>query len=223
MKCRVDMAKICCGLVLLLFLSYTTYSYVYCNGAGSGYEENQNPDPGLQAVCDLSIDMLIVEGAGFYLAAVSDIQSLLRSYELHDLYGTPLSLLREPADRALFNMNYAIYTYERLIRKAEYTPYNQETLAKLAAFDYESYLAANGLNRAWFDEVAIFLKNGDITGIFKETCSKFTALRERLKQVRESLLQYRLPLLSDMWRLQEQCTETSYFGSCAARIFREIR
>jgi hypothetical protein len=125
-------------------------------------------------------------------------------------------------DRAHNYMQMAKDTYERLIRKAEATPYNETVLAKLRDFDYESFMEKNGFNPVLFDLVRHYLKNGDITGMFKRTYSDLTVMIDILNKIRESVSQYGLPEISLFRQLNEKQALASVFGSYAARIFSEI-
>jgi hypothetical protein len=120
-------------------------------------------------------------------------------------------------------MDKAITTYETLIMKAESTPYNKEVLEKLAGFDYYAFMMENRLNKEIFQQVEGYLKSGSITGVFKHTHENLINIKRLLESIKGPASVNRLPDVDTMWQLNEQCLETSYFGSCVARTFNNLK
>ena len=80
----------------IILLQMNAYSYINFNGAGNGYEP-----PGRSAVPTTNtLEYYIVESAGYYLAAGSDIQALLYMVELQDSRGLDFAAVNKSVDNA---------------------------------------------------------------------------------------------------------------------------
>jgi hypothetical protein len=215
---------------MVLMVSFTAiifvlnvYPFIYLNGAGSGYGSGgEGESPGIQAIEDQSIEYYIMVAGTYYLEANTQVQILLKLVEQQEIQGVNYTEVQLVVNRAHNYMQMAKETYERLIRKAEATPYNETVLAELRDFDYDSFMEKNGFNPVLFDLVRQHLQNGDITGMFKRTCSDVTGMIDVLNKIRENVSQYRLPEISIFRQLNEKQALASVFGSYAARVFSEI-
>jgi hypothetical protein len=194
------------------------HAYINCNGAGGGYEGSESP-----AVDNNPIEALIVEGGCFYLEANSYIQILLRTIEGQDREAVDFEELRLTAENAFEKMDLAVKTYENLVRLAESTPYNQIVISKLVNFDYDLFMQQQALNPAAWKEVEEYLKNGDITGVFKRVLSSFSNIASLAALMKSEISQHRLPPMPLCWQLNEKSAGASLFGSYVARVFDAIQ
>ena len=151
--------------------------------------------------------------------AYSDILVFLNRMELSDLQGIDYRESQQLLDRALENMLNVLKTYERLINKAEVTPYKEAVISKLMDFDYNGFMQERGLNGVVFAEVEEYLKKGDITGILRQMYTEFTIIAGLLYSVRNELYFEKLPEMTNVWRLNERCTQTLLFGQYGSRVF----
>ena len=195
------------------------FSYILQNGSGKGYESG---DGDSAAISSLSIETLVIQGAGYFLEANSSIQTLLNRVEWQDFNGLSAGELEQLSQRAFTNIILAGMTYEQLSRVAESTPYNREFIAKLQAFDYHSYMTEMGLNAVVFNRLKVYLEKGDITGTFKHAHANMAVIKDLLTEIKTVIADNRLPGLSLLWKLNETCAETLLFGSYAARVFHVI-
>ena len=216
--------KIFLKVLFLVFisiaLSMNAYSYIWLNGAGGGYEEGDGSESTYGE--NVTVEDYIIEGAGYYLAANAGVQSLLNMAELKDSTGIDYYLVLKTLDRAISNMENAINTYEKLIGKAESTPYNKAVIDKLANFNYSLFTQEKGLNGVVFGKVEEYLKNGDITGMFKYTYSGLQTIFSALNRVKEDISLDKFPGTPVFWNLSDAFSETSLFGGYVARVFSEI-
>ena len=212
--------KVLFVLFILIIFCLNSFSYILQNGSGQGYTDG-NEDKNI--LCNVSIESYVIQGAGYFMEANSYIQSILNRVELKDITGIDFNELYRLVDRALENIKVSRMTYGELIQLAEVTPYNREFIVKLKAFDYRSFMTGMDLNSVVFNQVRGYLERGDITGTFKHTYSKLAAIEDLLKAIKNEISFYRIPGLSLLWKLNETCTETSLFGSYAARVFHALR
>ena len=223
MKLKKFLKVFIVGFVCFFLVLNHSYSRINCNGAGGGYGDGDGSDDG--SICSYggTIEFYIVQGAGYFLKANSDIQILLRHVELQELEGIDYQEMQRMVNSALENMNNAKQTYEILILTALKTPYNQSVIDILKDFDYESFMKENGLNGVIYEKMRGFLQKGDITGVFKYTYSRCLEIIYLLDAINLAVSRYYLPGLSIFWRLNESTADVSLFGSYVARVFAWIR
>lgn len=212
------------GMLILLIIPTVVFPRIWGNGAGGGYG---GPDGGSSNVAGIhsqtnTIEKYVIRGAGFYLDAYSDILELLNRIEESDLKGMDYDEVRNISDRALENMYNAMETYYYLIRRAEMSPYNETVITKLMAFDYAGFMEKWGLNSVLFKKVEKYLGIGDITGTFKYIYIELTAIVKMLHNIRNELYLGKIPELSNLWRLNELCSQTLLFGQYMSRVFYTI-
>jgi hypothetical protein len=208
-------------VTFVLVLWCYAFPYIKNNGAGGGYGGDGETTDGTHGE-NMTIENYIVEGAGHFFRAKKDIQELLEIVELQDVQGIDFENMNRAVDSALLNMNLAVDTYDSLIAAAEATPYNETVLCKLRYFNYFGYMWEHGLNWIVFNRVELYLGNGNITGVFKYSRSRFLEARQLLNTVKEELSLNKLPATPVFWQLNETFDEISLFGSYVARVFASL-
>lgn len=211
-------SKVLIITIVMFAFNMSIHARINCNGAGGGYEGGES-----RAVDNNPIEALIVEGGCRYLEANSYIQILLRTIEGQDREAVDFEELRLTAENAFEKMDLAVKTYENLIRLAESTPYDQIVISKLVNFDYDLFMRRQALNPAAWKEVEGYLKNGDITGVFKRVLSSFSGIAALAALMKSEISQHRLPPLPLCWQLNEKSAGISLFGSYVARVFDAIQ
>ena len=66
---------------IFILFNINAFSYVVTNGSGTGYTGVTSDDSGIS---NISIEMLIIEGSGYFLKAQADIQNFLNRIEWQD-------------------------------------------------------------------------------------------------------------------------------------------
>lgn len=207
----------CFGLIII---GTFCFSYIHANGSTGGYDEGTE-SPGIQS--NISMEILVTEGASYFLQAQAKIQTILNQVESQDIKEIDFVELNRLICNALNNIVNTKLTFEELIKVAEVTPYNIDVIEKLKIFDYETFLKKHGLNPFIFCSVREYLEKGDITGTYKHAYSNFMEIEQMLLNIQSVILENRLPELEIFWRLNELCAESSLFGSYIARIFKDIK
>jgi hypothetical protein len=190
------------------------------NGATGGYNEDTQ-SPGIQS--KIPMEILLIEGAGYFLQTQSNVQTLLHIVELQDIKFIDYIELNKLVNSTLINIINARLAYEELIKVADITPYNLYVLEKLNKFDYETFMKEKGLNPYIFGTVRDYLVEGDITGTFKHAYINFKEIEQLLLNIQSSVLENRVPDLEILWRVNELCAEETLFGSYIARVFKTIK
>ena len=208
---------VCLGLIII---GNFCFSYYYFNGSGSGYNEDIQQS-GIQG--HISMEILVTEGASYFLKAHANVQTLLNQLECRDLKGIDFIELNRLIMEALKNISYTKLTFEELIKVAELTPYNLVVIEQLNCFDYDAFLNEYRLNPFIFAIVRDYLVDGDITGTYKHAHGNFKEIDQLLLDIQSAILENKLPELKVCWRLNELCAEETLFGSYIARIFKAIK
>jgi hypothetical protein len=204
---------------IFILINIDAFSYVEFNGSGTGYSKGTSDG---SCINNISIEMLIIEGEGYFFKAKADIQSFLNIIEWQDTRVINYIDLNQVIKSALNHMIMARSNFEELIKAAESTPYNLEVIERLKEFDYDSFIKEYNLNPYVFNIVKEYLMKGDITGTFKYTNEKFKEIEQAIIKIQEEVSANRLPGVSMCWSLNELCAETTLFGSYIARIFKNI-
>ncbi len=213
----------------LILTTGNAYGYIAANGAGIGYCDPAG-DPGCEedksgtalSMSYAPIESYIEEGGGYFLNAFSTLLSMSNRVEMTNLAGIDRGELQQIVNQSLENITRAKYTYSLLIRAAEETPYNPDVLLKLKNFDYRGFMTRHSLNSVIFKEVEAYLQKGDITGIFKRVNNGFLSIEKLLLSIKTKTDLKRVPELSDIWKINEEASDTLIFGQYVARIFSEL-
>jgi hypothetical protein len=210
-------------LAMILFVAVMPgFTRICENGAGTGYDESQASEGAAVGDIKLSIEDYIERGAGYFLMAKKEVDTMLRMVELQNINGLSIEELKAVTDRALDYMNRALDTYSVLVRRVEATPYDSRVIARLKQFDYNAFGKQFRLNPDVFNKVEGYLKNGDLNGIFKRKIPIFSKILELLKEAKSDLNNNNIPKLNILWTLNETFSRSSLFGSYVARVFQSL-
>jgi hypothetical protein len=202
-------------IIILIILPIFAFPYIFGNGSGSGYGEGE----GDAAVGCTSIEVLVVQGAGYYLNAYSEVLSFLNRVELSGSTDNIPVEWDNMLQHALTSMFYALATYDQLILMADSTPYNTPVISQLINFAYDRYMSENQLNPVIFQEVQGFLGEGDITGLYKQIREDLWEIAIDLLSVHYNVVSGKMPPMSQLWKLNEMSSHTLIFGQYVARVF----
>jgi hypothetical protein len=217
---KISAVKVVIFCFSLIIINNYCFPWVYFNGATGSYNESTQP-PGIQS--NMPMEILLIEGAGYFLQTQSKVQTILKMVEWQDIKFIDYIEFNQMVKIALINITNARLSFEELIKVAEVTPYNLEVIGQLNRFNYETFLKEHSLNPFIFYTVRDYLVKGDIIGTFKYSYERLKEVEQLLLIIQESTSENRLPELEVCWSLNEKCLETSLFGSYIARIFKSIK
>jgi hypothetical protein len=207
--------KIAVGTIFVMIIGVYSQALIMGNRGEIVYP----PDPGFKSV---SIDSYIIEGAARFLAAYSNTLTLLNRVELSGVSGVDYKELGILVNSAISNMEKAKAAYGNLKQQAEATSYNREIIDILAVFDYTRFRESKGLNPVIFDRIQNYLVKGDVNGVWGFLYDKTETLLKKMYDVKSSVDTARFPGIENLWRLNQEFSETILFGQYAAEIFFEI-
>jgi len=226
----LSIVKIVFLAAILVIFTTNGYSRLAGNYSGTGYSDggsgggdgSSGGTTAVQSVSDSPIESQVIRGAYFFLQAQSEINALMSVVEISDIEGLNYDLLLSHTEKAITHIKDAFYTYQNLIQLAEQTPYNSDILSLLKSFNYDEFSQDNGLNPIIFNQVTLYLKNGDITGTYRYIQNAFFEMHTMLNQVWLEATMDMTPNLPNLWRLSAKSSETLIFGQYISRVFYRI-
>jgi hypothetical protein len=205
---------------LIFGLSHNVFAYIFGNGAGCASCDSDNGEEQTKSdnTCDL-INNYIEEGAGYFLDSYGDVLRLLNRVELSDQRNLDYDELNKIVDSGIRNLKSALQIYEKLIKIAELTPYNEAAIYKLETFDYKTFMEKNDLIPTIFNDLQTYLQNGNITGIYKRIYSDLNTLLNLLYVLKSEVSINKMPALSVVWKLNKKYSYTLLFGQYISEVF----
>jgi hypothetical protein len=204
-------------MAVLVAAGMSTYAAWIANNSGSGF----GGGGGGESARSVSVESYVIQGAGFFLESYSHVLAYMREVELNqanpDFEKLSLSL-----DNALASMNNANATYAALKQLADNTPYNQQVIDALKAFDYDGFESQHGLSAGMFKRVKKFLEKGDIRGTYGVLRDDTGRIIEYIEQLKTQVDDMKTPSVSITWKLNQAITDTLLFGQYVSQIFADI-
>ncbi len=204
-------------LTIFVLSAINGFGLLYQNGAGGGYEGETEG-----AAKNNTIESMVIDGAGYFLAAYSDVLELLQRVELSDKNGMDYTAAQDVLGNAITNLENARDTYISLTGVAGNTPYNPQVIDKLKQFDYHTFQVNNKLNPIICKEVEAYLVNGDINGTFAKSHAAFQAMIELLKAIEADVCLGKLPSISALWACNQAMSTELLFGQYEAQVFAAV-
>lgn len=192
------------------------------NGAYNGGDSAGDYDGKSAPSAAPILEVLIIEGAGYFLDSHADFQRFLNKYEMAELNGADFQEWQAVLDVAISRMKAANDTYYSLKIVAEGTPYNQAVIEMLKEFDYPGFSLGKGLNAGVFLSMNEFLRRGDVTGTYNKIHLETAGILERLADIKKNIEQGVYPDISKLWVLNQKYSDTLFFGQYMAMVFREV-
>lgn len=200
---------------LILTLNVRLYPLVIHNGVGTAYGDT-GPKASLTSN---TIEDQIINAASYFLDASNQINQLLNHFELQAMNTIDTTTLVLVADNALVNIQKTKDIYGQIIKQAENSLYNPTVIKALANFPYETVGQQESLNTTILAEVETYLKNGNVTGVFKRTYDSLATIEGLLQNFKTQLNTDPNTAVSLAWDVNETTDQVLMFGSYVARVF----
>jgi hypothetical protein len=208
------------GIVILTVTTALSYALIMGNFAEIAFVPPVDPeDPETKSI---PLSDSIINGAGSYLKAYSNLMLFLNRVEMADIDGVDYKEMGTILNNAVGDMEMAKEAYTGLKQSMDNTPYNPAVIDYLLAFDYKGLQEAYGLNASIFEQVGSYLGKGDVRGFFGHLLTSTGAILEQLYKMKESVDTENLPAIEDLWRINQDFSETMLFGQYAAKVFKNF-
>ena len=165
----------------------------------------------------------LVEGAGYILDAHSGVMNFINRFEMVELNGANYTEMGDILYRVIDNLENARNIYIMINFIAESTPYNEELISRLKTFDYDGFRENHKLYPLVFDRLKEFLAMGNIRGIFKEVLNDIDSLLDQAYALKKSINEAKLPVVQNIWQLNQSFSENLFFGQYFSQIIYEIK
>jgi hypothetical protein len=205
-----------------LFVSESLPIATY-NGSGSGYGEGgQSGSSGIKELTP-GIEDLIITGAGYFLRSKADFLLCLNKIELSPLEGVDYTEVQYLLKSAIHNMEKAGENYGQLVSIAYVTPYRIDVIEKLKAFDYDNLLEEKGLNAIIFKDMQSYLSAGNLRGLHSRALLDTMNILAMLYRIKPAIDSGQIPVLEDLWRLNQAYAEAHLLGQYTAEVFDQVK
>lgn len=170
-----------------------------------------------------SLESYVVTGAAGFLQSYSSMLFFLNKIELSVYNDLDYSELQSVLHSAIEHMKNAESAYVDLNREVSLLPYKPEVVAALAGFDYNSFEQAKFLNHSVFSEVQVYLKSGNVKGIYQKALSDIEGILDMLAVLKTKIDAGQFPALSDLYKTNQSYSQALLFGQYVAEVFMEVK
>jgi len=205
-------------IILSVTLSINGYTWFVANATCTAFDPNPCDDDEVKGA-SISLGTLIVEGAGYLLKSNSNYQAFLEIVELSGTRETNREVLLNTLSDVAFQMESANEIYYQMLDVTKSLKYDTDILNKLHTFDYEGFLAEQGLNSTVFDKVTTLLREGDVRGCYNFIYNKTLDMKSRLTAIITDVSINMIPDIPSCWRLNQTFQETLLFGQYITEVF----
>lgn len=197
------------------------------NGIGNGYCPPNDPncptkpsaERGQALIYAESMETLVEKAGAAILGANADYLDVLRMVEAGNVEGMNYSAIIQRLSDTVAKLKTALDNYQLLIAQAEITPYNPVFINGLRTFDYSGYMKEFGLNPVIFNDLKVFLSEGDLTGLLWYNQRRLYTLYKLALQLKAEALEKGVPGLSKLWWVNERFCDYNLFGQYSSRVF----
>ncbi len=170
------------------------------------------------------IRLHIIEAAGYFMKSYSEFLLFLNKVELADIESERINYtgLRQIIDNTVAHMEDAHERYGTLTQIADNTLYDQTVISRLLDSNYSLRQESGDPKSVTLNEGEIYLRSGDIRGIYHKMLADTRQILDMLKVIRSAVEAEVTPGNSDLWKLNRFYSKTMLFGQYTAEIFSKI-
>jgi hypothetical protein len=212
-------------LILSMLFTLSIYSFFAANTSDTAFISTTPDDERAISFpkASGSLSYLISKGTGFFLKSHSEMLLFLNLIEISEISRLDFFELQKVLNRAIENIYQARTTYYQLKRLAAVTPYNEEVIAKLKAFDYDKLQSERNLNGVIFNRVKKLLSIGDVRGAYILFYEDLNYLFERIRGLKSIVDSEKIPRIHELWRINQRFSEAQLFGQYLTEVFNELK
>jgi len=216
-------------IMLLAFGSINAFPLFYFNEGGCAFEPGCDPDggsgdSGLYVPSSSGLmAMYIIEGAGYVLDARAGVTTFMNRFETAELTGADFAGMRDILSGVIDNLEKAKAYYVFINYIAAFTPYREDVIERLKAFDYDGFQKRWGLYPNVFDRVKRYLSAGDVRGVFSVISKDIDLLLDRLYALKRDIDTDKFPSVQSVWQLNQAFSDNIFFGQYFAMVMYEVK
>jgi hypothetical protein len=93
----------------------------------------------------------------------------------------------------------------------------------LIEFDYYGFQKQSDFIPFIFNQVQAYLAVGDVRGVYSRFYNNACDILEQLQKIKEEIDAEIMPDLSDLWKLNQKCSEYKIFAQYVAQVFYKLK
>ncbi len=219
-----------CAFVLVVFTGMS-FGVVWENDSDCLFAQSPGSDPcnnGGGQVTGLMKPMAVVQSAGLGSYIVESAGHLLNSYsssllflnrvEMASLNGLNTDELRETLYNSIEYLEKAATAHSLLNEMARVTPYNQEMIERLKAFDYKAFQEKKKLNPYVFATVTRYFRKGNVIDYYEHSYATIGNLLDQLYALKQTIDAGDFPTIESLWRLNQEYSYLLLVGQYVAEV-----
>ncbi len=211
--------SIFCKTLILCFIfaicSTQVYPRIWCNTTDGGFSDDS-------VLAGVSMRTHIVEAAAHFLNAYGHTMLLLNKIELSELYGLNFPEAQQLTNTAIEEMNYAIAEFSNLRDLAARTPYNDNVLDMVAAYDFSQFETRKKANGSILSNLKELLVERKLREYYDQQYANLYEIVGHLNLLKSHLDGNIYPDFDTIHNLNQILAETMISGEYAAEIFHEV-
>ena len=151
------------------------------------------------------------------------VSTFMNRFETAELTGADFAGMRDILSRVIDNLETAKVYYMFINYIAAYTPYREDVIERLKAFDYEDFQKHWGLYPNVFDRLNSYLCRGDVRGVFSVISKDIDLLLARLYTLKATIDSDKFPSVQSVWQLNQVFSDNIFFGQYFAMVMYEVK
>ena len=191
------------------------YPRIWCNTTDGGFTDDE-------VLAGFSMKTHIVEAAAHFLNAYGHTMLLLNKIELSELYGLNFTEAQQLTNIAIEEMNYAIAEFSSLRELAAKTPYNDNVLDLVAAYDFAQFESRKKANASILGNLKDLLVQKKLREYYDQIQTNLYEIVGHLNLLKSHLDGNIYPDFEAVHNLNQVLAETMISGEYAAEIFHEV-
>lgn len=213
-KTKSAILKVLVMVFILLLLNTNSAAKMIANYSDESFEGPGRKD----------IRLHIIEAAGYFMKSYSDFLLFLNKVELADIESERINHTEclQMIDNTVAHMEKAKERYDTVKQIAYNTPYNQAVISRLLDSNYSLRQERGDSKSVIFNEVDIYLRSGDIRGIYHKMLVDTLQILDMLTVIRATLEAEVVPGNPGLWKLNRFYSRTMLSGQYTAEIFSKI-
>jgi hypothetical protein len=206
------LVKIILVLIICLVTSINSFGWIVANSSGEAFVP---PESNI-------LNDYIIEGGSAFLKAFSDILEFMSIVEKQNFDDLKINELLKIIEGAAFYMGIAQENYVNLEGLADVTPLSEEIIDGLVKFPYWDFKNSIKANDIVFQIVQQHLENGDIRSVYSHIRTMSSDILNLLVKIKFMLSTESMIDISDLWELNQNCSDFLLFGQYVAGVFSEL-
>jgi hypothetical protein len=167
------------------------------------------------------IENNIVKGSQYYLTAAGYALQMLAEIEKSSMETLNSDTTLELVNKAKGELDLSLYYYRKALDAAINAKYSDK-IANFYNFDYDKFIAENGLNENIAKKVQEYMVKGDIVGLYTQNIRNIETLRTAIISIQGQLKTGVKPDITLAWNVFQKIAETSLFGNYSTLMAKSI-